>query len=172
MKHINTRRILAVATVLLVVCSMRVVAQGAAQKLNIDYDAKTDFTRYKTYAWIDCKRPANSKLNHEAVIAKINHHLAAVGLRRVDGPEADLYVSYRGGIEDCVEYDVDNFGNGGTIERKHQEATLAIELIEVNTKNLVWVGRAGYKLSDKPANNNRRIDQTISKILKKYPRTN
>lgn len=169
MKHIDRRRTLAA---LLVLCSMLVVAEGVVQKQNVDYDAKTDFTRYKTYAWIECKRPANSKLNHEAVIAKINHHLAAIGLHRVEGPQADLYVSYRGGIEDCVWYDVDNFSNGGTIERKYQWASLAIELIEVNTKNLVWVGRAGYTLSDKPANNERRIDQTIWKILKKYPPTN
>lgn len=145
MKHIDRRRTLAA---LLVLCSMLVVAEGVVQKQNVDYDAKTDFTRYKTYAWIECKRPANSKLNHEAVIAKINHHLAAIGLHRVEGPQADLYVSYRGGIEDCVWYDVDNFSNGGTIERKYQWASLAIELIEVNTKNLVWVGRAGYTLSD------------------------
>lgn len=47
-----------------------------------------------------------------------------------EGPQADLYVSYRGGIEDCVWFEVDSFGYGGTLERKHQEATLAIELIE------------------------------------------
>jgi hypothetical protein len=168
----DTQRTLAVATVLLLVCLMLVVAHGAAQKISVDYDAKADLTSYKTYAWIECKRPANSKLNHEAVIAKINHHLAAIGLRRVDEQQPDLYVSYRGGIVDCVSYDVDSLGNGGTIERIHQEATLMIQLIEVKTRRLVWVGRAAYTLSDTPATNDRRIDQTISKILKKYPSTN
>jgi hypothetical protein len=80
------------------------------------------------------KRPGNSKLNREAVIAKTNQHLAAIGLRRVDEQQADLYVSYCGGIEACVSYEVDSLGYGGTIERKHQEATLAIELIEANSK--------------------------------------
>lgn len=172
MKHIELQRTSTFAILLLILCSMWLITDCAAQEIRFDYDVKADFSRYKTYLWIDCERPANSKLNHEAVIAMVNRRLAVIGLIRVDKQQADLYLSYRGEIEDCVSYEVDNFSNGGTIERKHQEATLTLKLIEATTSRLIWVGRGTYTLSNKPADNGRRIHHAITKILKKYPSNN
>jgi len=169
MKDIETAKTTIFACVLLALYFALAVTSGSAQNVSSDYDTKANLSSYRIYAWTECKRPANSELNHVSVIGKSGRHLAAIVLRKVDEKQADPYLSYHGGIEDCVSYEVDSSGYGGTITRRHQEATLAIALIEGKTMKLVWVGRAAYTLSDNIETNQRRIDHAISKILKMYP---
>ncbi|SRR6266446_3768779 len=169
MKDIETTKTATFACVLPVLYFVLAVTSVSAQNMSSDYDTKADLSSYKIYAWTECKRPANSELNHESVNAEIGRHFVAIGLRKVDENQADPYLSYHGGIEDCVSYEVDSSGYGRTITRRHQETTLAIALIDRKSMKLVWVGRAAYTLSDNTETNDRRIDQTISKILKMYP---
>ncbi|SRR6266404_533167 len=169
MKDIETIKTTIFACVLLGLYFVLAVTSVSAQNVSSGFDTKAHLSSYRIYAWTECSRTANSKLNHETVIAKIGRHLAAIGLRKVDEKQADPYLSYHGGIEDCVSYEVDSSGYGGIVSPRHQEATLVIALIDRKTMKLVWVGRAAYTLSDNTETNDRRIDQAISKIFKMYP---
>ena len=146
-----------------------VAISTSAQTVSIDYDGDVGFLQYKTYSWIECGRPENSKLNHKLVIERIEEHLAARGLRKVDLSEADLYVAYGGAIEDCVWDDCDYLGSGGCARFTDEEAILAVKLIEARTKKIIWQARTVYTLSDKAEKNQRRVDKAVQKIFKKYP---
>ncbi len=113
--------------------------------------------------------PENSKLNHKLVIERIEELLAARGLRKVDLSEADLYVAYGGGIEDCFWDDCDYLGSGGCGRFTDEEATLAVKMIDARTKKIIWQARTVYTLSDKAEKNQRRIDKAVQRIFKKYP---
>jgi hypothetical protein len=168
MKDIETIKTTIFACVLFGLYFVLAVTSGSAQNVSSDYDTKAELSSYKIYAWTECKRPANSKLNHEQVIAKIGHNSPSSDYGK-STKQADPYLSYHGGIEDCVSYEADSSEDGGTVTPRHQEATLAIALIDRKTMKLVWVGRAAYTLSDNTETNDRRIDQAISKIFKMYP---
>ena len=140
----------------------------SAQTVSVYYPRNVGFSKYKTYSLIECKCPKDSKLKHKIAIQRIEEHLAARGLRKVDLSEADLYVAYGGGIEDCVWRDCDYLGSGGC-GRFTGKASLAVRLIEARTKEIIWQARTGYTLSDKAEKNLRRIDVAVEKIFKDYP---
>src|ERR1044072_3039424 len=70
-----------------------VLASGAwAQKVNVDFDKGTDFSKYKTYSWAT-GTPAQNPMMHQRIVAGIDAQLAAKGFRKVES-NPDIVVVY------------------------------------------------------------------------------
>jgi hypothetical protein len=148
-----------------------------AQKVNSDWDHETNFSNYKTYAWLESKHPASSDLTNKRIIENIEKQLAAKGFTKAsDNP--DVLVVYNAGVKEQVSvqgYDYGygryRWGGGTTTYTKvvEMQGTLVIDLIDAHKKELVWRGTATDTLSDKPEKNIQKLEKTTQKMFKNYP---
>ncbi len=158
-----------------VACATLFLAGSAfAQKVTTDYDRSADFTKYKTYSWAPSSSPAKDPLWHRRVMNDIDQQLAAKGLRRVDAG-ADLYVSYGGGLKENVS--LQGFGSGGrwmggsfSVSRTTEiEGTLIVEMVDSDSKELVWRGMATETASQKTEKNIEKLEKAVEKMFRQYP---
>jgi len=54
-----------------------------AQKVDVDWDRNVDFSKFKTYAWIESKHPGKGLWN-QRIIDGVDAKLAKAGLKKVD----------------------------------------------------------------------------------------
>ena len=82
---------------------------GACSTVQIDseYDKQTDFTRLKTFRWVETTSPValgdprvDDKVLQARVQLAVNRELEAKGLRRVDSDNADVLANYYVNIEE------------------------------------------------------------------------
>jgi hypothetical protein len=148
-----------------------------AQKVSVDWDHDTDFSKHKTYAWIESKNPG-SELAAKRMVAAIESQLAARGLQKAQGGDADLAVVYNVGAKERVSVQGYDYGygryrwGGGTVRydtTTYTEATVVVDLVDAKTHSLVWRGTASDTVSDKPEKNEKKIQKAAEKMFKKYP---
>ncbi|MCZ6649344.1 MAG: DUF4136 domain-containing protein [Acidobacteria bacterium] len=87
------RKALTLTAVLLITMSM-----AGAATVTVDFDEDTDFTRYKSFQFIDTEDSSFSQsdpLMHRQIVALLEERLAASGMENVDA-NPDLYVTYHG----------------------------------------------------------------------------
>jgi hypothetical protein len=85
--------ILMIATLLLGACVVR------AQDVRYDFDKSKDFSKYKTYKWVEIKGSDQvDELTVKQIVAAVDADLASKGLTRVDDDSADLYVGFQTAI--------------------------------------------------------------------------
>src|SRR5258706_12892519 len=77
------------------------LAAGAAlgQDVRYNFDKNADFSKFKTYKWVAIKDAAKpNDLTDKQIIAAVDSELAAKGLSKVDGDNADLFIGYQAGL--------------------------------------------------------------------------
>ena len=153
-------------------------AQGArAQKITMEFDQSTDFSRYKTFAIRDgqlsSKNPAlNSPLVKKQIEADIEADLSRKGLTVATTGPADLNVRYTFGSARKTEveaYPAGWYGFGTRYVRvPYAEGTLVIDLRDPTTRSLVWRAIAAEEKSD-AAKIQGKLDDMVKKSIDKYP---
>jgi hypothetical protein len=148
-----------------------------AQKVAVDWDHDADFSKYRTYAWIESKSPGND-LAAKRIIAAIDSQLTAKGLQKTQQNDADLAVVYNVGAKERVSVQGYDYGygryrwGGGTVRydtTAYTEATVVVDLVDAKARSLVWRGTASDTVSDKPEKNEKKIQKAAEKMFKKYP---
>ncbi len=148
-----------------------------AQKVSVDWDHDADFSKYKTYAWIESKSPG-SELAAKRIIVAIESQLAARGLQKTQGGDPALAVVYNVGAKERVSVEGYNYGygryrwGGGTVRYDttiYTEATMVVDLVDAKTHSLIWRGTASDTVSDNPEKNTKKISKAAEKMFKKYP---
>jgi hypothetical protein len=75
------------------------VSPGIAQKVRVDYDHGSDFSRYKSYRWVESQKARSpdaefpNQLMRERIVGFVQEALAAKQFKRVE-TGGDLLVSY------------------------------------------------------------------------------
>jgi Domain of unknown function (DUF4136) len=158
-------------------------------RVTTDYDPGTDFTRVRTYAWLDDQsgvqgdRPDVTSLLDRRVRRAVDAELQRKGLSPVAQAEADALVSYHLGVETKLDVNTINTGYGygwgayrggvatHTTVTEYQEGTLLIDLIDPKAKQLIWRGSGQSRLrrSSTPEQREQRIDEAVGEILKSFP---
>jgi len=172
---------------------MVLAASGAsAQKVHVQFDKGVDFSRFKTYAWLESKHPADG-LWAQRVVAITDGRLTRKGLKRVDPlMSPDLEVRYDSGLktrtvaEGCdygcmyAEYLYSQIygplwfwpmGSGSWVSEVEKDGSLIVDLVDASNNEMVWRGVATAVLSDKTKNNERKLNKAIRKMFKAYPQT-
>lgn len=162
-----------------------------------DYDKSADFAAMKTYAWVappaDPSPSVRSALERNDLLDKrikesVNNQLAAKGYTvNVDSP--DFLVLYHTGTEDKVNvtdygygygpygYGYGGYGGwyggGGVDVQQYKEGTLILDIVDFQSKQLVWRGFATAALNpDAPMEKReKKLNEVITQILSKFPPT-
>jgi hypothetical protein len=176
---------------LLLTCFISAAAQ--AQKADINWDRKVNFSSYKTYSWTT-GTPAPNPRSHQRIIEGVDAKLAAAGWQKV-ASNADVEVIYHvsvnpettitsysvGGPFTGYQWGLYTYGGAymsGTIgegipTEKIQTITvgeLVIDIADVKTKNFIWRGAAKETLKERNFDKvKKKIDKAISKLFKEFP---
>ena len=138
-----------------------------------DFDANANFAQYKTFDFMPHK--SGNPLNNKRVEAAIEQELVAKGLQKQTAGRPDLLVAYHTNVKDKIDVDTYGYRYGRygrrvgtyTTVQKYQQGTLVVDLVDAKEKELVWRGWAKGEVNDSIAKE--KIDDTVGKILDKYP---
>jgi hypothetical protein len=165
-------------TLLLVGLSLLAASSLQAQKVNVDYDHKVDFTPFRTYAWTASQAQAKNPLMDQRIRENVDTELQQKGLQKVEqSASPDLLVFYQ--AEVTTQYSLDTYGMGGwrwgmggmaqTEINRVPVGGLAVTLADVKNKAVVWRGTATGEVSDNPEKVSKAIQKAVAKMFKKYP---
>ena len=167
-------------------------ATALAQDVRYNFDQNTDFSRFKTYKWVDLKDATKvSDLVDKQIKAAVDAQLALKGFTKTEDDKADLYIGYQANIgqeKQFTSYSSDwGYGGGwyrggwygggmGTTTTQGSTSTiytgqLALDMYDSANHDLVWRG-VGSKTIDpkaKPDKQQKNLNKTVAKMLKNYP---
>src|SRR5215471_18846933 len=127
---------------------------AAGQKVKVDYDKSVDFSRFKTYRWIEGMAVSNPAMNLY-IIAAVDHDIQAKGMKLSTTDTADLWITYNAAANTDMNVGV-VYNPGyvsqavgapvvwyvpptfGSVARYIKKGSFAVELIETEKKQLVW----------------------------------
>lgn len=152
-----------------------------AQKVSVDYDRNADFSRYRTYAFLESKNPASSRLWCERILDNIQLKLAVKGLLPArDGESVDLFIVYNAGVKEQTVIEGYNYNYGPGWRWSWNDAhsqmypvleerdTLVIDLVDARRNRLVWRGVATDTVFEK-SDKLKRVDKATERMFAKYP---
>ncbi len=138
-----------------------------------DFDANASFATYKTFDFMP--HPSGNPLNNKRIEAAVEQQLVAKGMQKQTAGRPDLLVAYHTNVKDKIDVDTYGYRYGRygrrvgtyTTVQKYQQGTIVVDLVDAKEKELVWRGWAKGEASDSVSKE--KIDDTIVKILEKYP---
>jgi Domain of unknown function (DUF4136) len=93
--------------VMLAVCA----APAYSQDVRYDFDKEKDFSKYKTYKWVEIKGADKpDDLTSKKIVAAIDAELSKKGMSKTEAGSADLYVGYQTAITTEKQYTMYNTG--------------------------------------------------------------
>jgi hypothetical protein len=146
-----------------------------ADKITTDYDHSVNFSKYKTFMWIN-ESQIDEPFMKDRIMGSINAQLINRGLRQVsDG--ASLAIGANLATEEKhvweTYYSGSDWGWGSgwstTEERTYQVGTLTVDLFDTQTKKLVWQGVAIDTLSRKPEHRTKDYAKGVEKMFRDFP---
>ena len=160
---------------------------GLAQKVTVDFDKSTDFSRSKTYAWIKGTPASNPKLDMY-IMGVGDHQLEQKGLTKVEAKDADLLITYHAashGEINATLLDNDSYAFSlglsqmtvvtwwplpqQSTARLIHKGTLAFEIIDRQRHELIWTASAKVQLSEKRSKAFDQLDKALIKVFNGYP---
>jgi len=162
---------------------------GLAQDVRYNFDSKADFSKYRTYKWVQIKdSPPLNQMADQQLKSAIDAELMKKGLTKATGDQADLWVGIQVTLSQEKEFSSysTDFGYGpgwrsgwygggssmttGTTTTIHVGA-VGVDMYDPADKQLVWRGEASKTLDPKakPEKRQKNIAKGVTKLLKNYP---
>lgn len=102
-------RLMLAALVLLALGASRAVAQD----IRYDFDNEKDFSKYKTYKWVQIKNADQpDQLTAKTIMSAVDAQLASKGLTKTDSDGADVYIAYQTAVGTEKQFTSYNTGWG------------------------------------------------------------
>ncbi len=145
-------------------------------KVSTDYEAKTNFDQYKTFAFyktgID-KAPI-SDIDKRRILKAIEVEMAAKGFTKSENPDmlVSIFTKSREKIDIYNNYNPYYYGPYHRQQiTKHTEGSLFIDIIDRTSKKLIWqgIGSGALSKSSKLEKREANIQNFVREILEKYP---
>ena len=168
------------------------VTSAVAQDVRYNFAKDVDFSKFKTYKWVDIKGADHpNQLVQKQITDAIDAELAKKGLTTTDSDSADLYIGYQTAIgteKQFTSYNSDwGYGAGwyrggwygpSSSMTTGQTSTiyvgqLAVDMYDATNHTLVWRGVASKTLDPKakPDKQQKNLDKAVKKLFKNYPPT-
>lgn len=169
---------------LLMIAAMALVLSGCASNVVTDYNSSTVFGNYATWAFAqDAGSDAFVSLDGSRIQTAVERELNRKAMRKVAKSEADLLANWQIVEEERLEqtgvglgfgFGRSNFGWGIAAPppvREVTEGKLVVELIDTETKQVVWraASRRYLKESQSPETRRELIDEVVAEMFSKYP---
>jgi hypothetical protein len=187
MKKATATRLLSMTLMLLFVSSV-----AFAQSVQYNFDKQANFPSFKTYSWVVLAGGTKvDDLKDRMIRAAVEAQLAAKGLTKATGEQADLFVAYQAAIDKEKEFSSysSDFGYGpgwgrggwygggfGSTWTTGQTSTiyvgsLAIDMYASAQKTLVWRGVVTKTLDPKAdqEKQEKNLNKALVKLFKNYP---
>ncbi|WP_298448559.1 DUF4136 domain-containing protein [uncultured Marinobacter sp.] len=157
---------------------------GCASNVVTDYNSAAAFSNYSTWNFVSNPgEPSFISLDGSRVQSAVERELNRKSMNKVAEPEADLLVSWRIVEEERLEqsgvgmglgFGTGNFGWGISSPppvREVKEGKLVIELVDANSKEVVWRAASRRYLNEKqsPEKRGKLIDEVVAEMFTKYP---
>jgi hypothetical protein len=170
--------------VALSILGMLVVGTGAAlaQDVTVNYVPGTDFSKFKTYKWVEVQGAEKpDKILDTQITQAIEKVLAGKGFTKATGDSADLFVAYQLAVNQERQWNSYNTGGygawryGGGMSTATSTTihigTLALDMYDVAAKALVWKGQASKTVSGEkdPEKRQKNLEKAMAKLLKDFP---
>jgi hypothetical protein len=174
---------IAALTILLVAASSLAFA-----KVRVDFDPNCDFSKYRTFMWLE--RPqTEDPFMADRIVDAVNLQLRVRGLQEVTS-NADLEVRASSVTREVPIYNTYYNGFGGwgypgwgwgwgwgyggptwatTTVDFELEATTTVALIDSDTEKAVWKGVSQGDISDKPDKAAKKTSKNIGKMFERFP---
>jgi hypothetical protein len=175
-------------TALLLACSMVLSGVVAAQKVTIDQDKSADFSKLRTYAWIDGRAFPN-ELTHAYTISATDEALGKKGWKKVDFKAADALISYNAVFD--TEMNISGFLDPtyvlvggmpvgyntlaisgttvGSVSKIIKKGDLDFELYNKADGKLLWSANAKGTAKQDRSKRMKQFDDTLEKIFDGLP---
>jgi hypothetical protein len=155
-----------------------------------DYDREYDFSEFKTYRWASAQEInpddelARNPLVQKRVMEAVDRTLAAKGMQKVESEDVDVVVLAHAGSKEKMQVTQTGGGyyrgwydpwwgsyGGQTHVSYYEEATLVVDIVSWESKELAWRGMAtGTVKEHKDAESmQKRIDSVVERIFASYP---
>ena len=162
---------------------------GFAQDVRYNFASGEDFSKYKTYKWVEIKGAQQlDSLADSQLKSAIDAELAKKGLTKTDSDNADLYLGYQVALGQEKQYTSFNtgwgygpgwgygwYGGGGgtttTTSSTIHTGQLDLDMYDPALKQLVWRGTATKTINPnaKPEKRQKNLQKGVAKLLKNYP---
>jgi hypothetical protein len=157
-----------------------------------DFDPEYDFLKFKTYRWASAKEinPQDElqkyPLVYKRVVASVDKALAKKGMKKVEGDDFDVVVVAHAGSKERMQVTQTGGGyyggyggwydpwwgpyGGSTTVSYFEEATLVVDIVSWEKKELAWRGMATGVVKDlEGEEQQQRLDGIAEKIFAEYP---
>jgi hypothetical protein len=164
------------AMMLSIAIVMLMSVAALAQQVKTDYDRNASFTHYKTYSWSSVK--TKDPLLVDRIKSAVNSTLTAKGLTQVDsGGDLTINAMEITKNQQTLNTFYDGFGGrrfGGfgdatTTTETYKVGTLVVDLVDTQSKELVWRGSSSDMLSNKSDKNIKNLNKGVEKMFKHFP---
>ncbi|WP_338872455.1 DUF4136 domain-containing protein [Spirosoma sp. SC4-14] len=182
----------------LMLASLLAVIYACSPRVTVDKNNRVDFSKYKTYAWMDSDVKAGqnpvyyNSLATESVENTMNGVLSNKGLQEVNA-NPDLLIGYHFFVEDKTRtvaapsspiygpymgwgrwgwrgWMPGWWGWGGQqyVQQQYKAGTLVVDMVDTRTHKLVWRGSVEDALID-PTRITAHLTREVQRIVEKYP---
>jgi hypothetical protein len=155
-------------------------ACGSVLAQDVKYNSMpgTDFAKYHTYKWVPIEGGSHPNQIADAQIkTSVDSQLAAKGLSKTEGDNADLLIGYQVAIDKEKQWNAYSMGGprfggmGSATSSTISNGSLVLDMYDPTSKQLVWTGTATKTLnpSTNQEKNQKNLDKAMAKLLKNYP---
>lgn len=164
---------------------LTLVLQVEAQKIKIQYERTTDFSKFKTYAWVP-GTPVFDPNMDKYIENRLIEAIRASGMTEAPINTADVLVTYHaalgtdlnvgtaldptfaatGGVPTAGHSIWETTSTGGTHVTK---GSIAFEILDRVAKRPVWIGTAKHTVSDVHNERWNDVEKALDKLLSRFP---
>jgi len=143
-----------------------------------DYNHSANFENYKSYSWI--KVEAGNSLWQDRIQHAVDAELGAKGWTLAP-TSADAAISAIGSVNVQLQLETYYTGLGGgwfwrfgngiatTTVENVPVGNLVVDIFDAKSKKLIWRGSAEKVLSEKPEKNEKKLEEAVRDMFKKFP---
>jgi uncharacterized protein DUF4136 len=177
-------------SVLSVVTMLLAVGSVLGQDVRYNFDKSTDFSKFKTYKWVQIKGASTvNNLVDKQIKDAVDAELAMKGLTKLEGDDANLYIGYQPAVGEEKQFNSYSSGWGygpgwgggwyggmGSTTTYGSTSTiykgqLGLDMYDSAGHDLVWRGVVSKTIDPKakPEKQQKNLAKAVKKLLKNYP---
>jgi hypothetical protein len=175
-----------VATCAWLLFGLLLVPQLGAQKVKIDYDKTADFSKYKTYAWVQGTPLFDPQLD-AYLRNSVSDMLRHMGMTEAPLNTADILVTYHAAIGTDISVGTaldPTFAatggtpmpgqsiwetSGGAAPAHVTKGSLAFEILDRAANRPIWTGVAKHTVKDTQHERADQLQKALDKLFRTFP---
>jgi hypothetical protein len=150
-----------------------------AQDVKYNYAMGTNFSKYKTYKWVDVPNENHpDQITDQQIKTAVETTLGSKGFTKATGDTADMLIAYQVAVDKERQWNAYGgmgglrFGGmGSATSSTINIGSLVFDVFDAAAKQQIWTGEATKTLnpSSNPEKNQQNLQKSIGKLLKNFP---